>query len=189
MSIQVIDNFLPRHFSDKLENICKTEIPWFFSENISGENHKNVLVENVNISDFQYGFVHIALSKEGKKSEYYEKILPITYFMNEYVNIEQIKRIRLALNTSIKESVQHFPHVDIKGPHKVLLYYVNDSDGDTFVYNEKYENNKDHPLSFTIKEKISPKKNRAVIFDGLHYHSSSKPINNSARFIVNIDFI
>jgi hypothetical protein len=85
--------------------------------------------------------------------------------------------------------VQHLPHVDILDPHKVLLYYVNDSDGDTFMFNEKYTpGDEEVPLDYTLNQRVTPKKNRAIVFDGLTYHNSSKPVKNTSRYVINIDF-
>jgi len=68
-------------------------------------------------------------------------------------------------------------HIDYETPHTVCLYYVNDTDGDTFIFaNDKK----------TITQRISPKKNRCVVFDGLTYHASSAPTKDK-RAIINFD--
>jgi 2OG-Fe(II) oxygenase superfamily len=54
-------------------------------------------------------------------------------------------------------------HVDYNFPHLVLLYYVNTTDGDTILYDNNNE----------IAERISPKRGRCVLFDGLTLHASS----------------
>ena len=72
-------------------------------------------------------------------------------------------------------------------PHFVMLYYVNDSDGDTIIYNEKtkFDNCKvDDEMKFSIKKKVSPKQGRVVLFDGRHWHTAQQP-NHNLRCIVN----
>jgi hypothetical protein len=186
--IQVIENFAPATFADSLENLCKTEMPWYWSENTSGANRS--LNSDNSESNFQFGFNHIAMFDTGYKSEFFDKIIPLVYFMEEKTGIavKELYRIRLALNPWTAVETKHHPHVDDHRPHKVLLYYVNDSDGDTFMYNEMFEIGKPKPENFTIRERISPQKNKAVVFDGHIFHSSSKPNNHASRFIVNIDF-
>ena len=61
-------------------------------------------------------------------------------------------------------------------------YYVCDSDGDTVIYEEREENSEG---KYTIKEKVTPKKGRLVIFDGALYHAAEQPINSNTRCIVN----
>ena len=76
------------------------------------------------------------------------------------------------------------PHIDLQYDngdpvdHKVLLYYVNDSDGPTYFYNEACE----------LVDTVYPKPGRAVIFDGENIHAASNPIRTPFRIIVNIDF-
>ena len=66
------------------------------------------------------------------------------------------------------------------------LYHGSDvevtNDGDTIIYNER---EKDRPDGiYTIKQKVTPKQGRAVLFDGWLMHTAEQPINN-VRCIVN----
>ena len=84
------------------------------------------------------------------------------------------------IDTSIVDS----PHIDLDpgDEHIVVLYYVNDSDGDTIIYNER---EKDRPDGiYTIKQRVTPKQGRVVLFDGWLMHTAEQPINN-VRCIVN----
>ena len=80
----------------------------------------------------------------------------------------------------------NIPHVDLATPHKTLIYYVNDSDGDTLIFKERYYGKADYSAK-TIEKTITPKANRAVIFDGLKYHTGSVPTKNN-RIIINMNF-
>jgi hypothetical protein len=71
----------------------------------------------------------------------------------------------------------NIPHKDLDTEHYVFLYYVNDSDGDTIIFDD---NNK-------IIDKIKPKKGRILLFDGNLLHSSSHPILSKKRIVINID--
>lgn len=186
-SIKVIENFLPESYADSLETICRN-IPWYLYENISGFVKSDS--SEVNTGNFQFGFSHVAFMDGVKKSEHFESILPLIYFMEEKtgIKVNQLYRVRLALNTSIGADTQHNAHVDMEIPHKVLLYYVNDSDGDTIMYNEMHDLGLDAPESYSVYKRVKPAKNKAVVFDGWRYHSSSKPVSTATRFIINIDF-
>ena len=83
------------------------------------------------------------------------------------------------------------PHVDLYYSHVVMLYYVNESDGDTVIYKEKYNGNGEakYPSHLTELKRIKPKKGRLVVFDGLHYHASSNPRKNPYRCVINFDLI
>ena len=76
------------------------------------------------------------------------------------------------------------PHIDLQYDngdpvdHKVLLYYVNDSDGPTYFYNEACE----------LVDTVYPKPGRAVIFDGENVHAASNPVHAPFRIVINVDF-
>jgi len=95
--------------------------------------------------------------------------------------------------TDEEEFCFHEPHVDLPAEHYVLIYYVNDADGPTYIFKETVENvpfdDRVAVEKFTVKEIIHPKKGRIALFDGKHYHSSSNPISHSHRAIINIDVL
>lgn len=103
-----------------------------------------------------------------------------------YNNIIRIKLNWLPRAQENASGKWHMPHVDSDQEHHVFLYYVNDSDGDTFFFNEKYPMLKDSGL--TLNKQVSPKAGRGVIFDGFTYHASSSPVDSEYRCILNVDF-
>lgn len=191
---QIIDDLVSEGFATRLENMCKKEVFWGFDQTTSGideEESSKYSVPGANYDGPQYGFGHWALEPNGSASVLFDKVIPLLYALEEKtkITIQEIYRIRIGLTTTVGKEVQHLPHVDLKQPHKVLLYYVNDSDGDTFIFNEKYSpEDEDSVTNLTLKERVQPKRNRAILFDGLTYHNSSKPVKNTARYIINIDF-
>lgn len=190
MLLERIEPLVPKSYSDYLLNITTgNDFPWYWSENISGYAKKDS--NDANFEGFQYGFYHILYHNEQEVSHFYRDFKPLLYFMEEKagIDVKTVYRVRAALNTWSPNDVQHHAHVDMKYPHNVLLYYVNDSDGDTFMYNEVHElGSENDPSEFTLHSKHTPKQGDAVLFDGLRYHSSSKPKNHSKRIIINIDF-
>ena len=69
------------------------------------------------------------------------------------------------------------PHTDLPYKHMVVLYYVNDADGDTVFFDNNNNN---------IIKSVSPKKGRAVSFDGSILHGGGIP-TKGPRCIVNYD--
>ena len=61
--------------------------------------------------------------------------------------------------------------------HWVGLYYPNDSDGDTFFF--------DNDLNVIHRE--PPERGKIILFDGSTYHSSSSP-TKEVRFSLNINY-
>jgi hypothetical protein len=78
------------------------------------------------------------------------------------------------------------PHVDIVGEDSIsLLYYVNDSDGDTFMFNEDESFTGD---LLSLKHREPPERNKAVLFDSSKFHSSSSPRKHDKRIVINVVF-
>ena len=82
-------------------------------------------------------------------------------------------------------------HVDAKVDHLVCLYYMNDSDGDTFLFDRMYDKNIDGPeknKDWSVLKRVTPKKGRVLLFNGFRYHTSSLPTKN-IRCIINFNLI
>jgi hypothetical protein len=76
-----------------------------------------------------------------------------------------------------KESKKDFIHTDNEYPHYVILYYIADSEGDTYLFEDDEK---------TIIKQVTPKKGRLVFFDGSIKHCSSTP-TNTTRAILNFN--
>lgn len=185
--IEIFDNFLPEIFSHSLDPIINGEdIPWYLVDSLSGwELPSNI--DGIKVAKNQQGFYHL-LFDDKVCSPFYELFAPILPIIEEKTKstIKMLFRMRLGLTTAAQEGGIIYPHVDYSYPHKTFLIYLNESDGDTFFYNEKYQG---YPESnFTFLQKNSPKKNQGVLFDGLRYHSSSVPQKYDKRIAININY-
>ena len=84
-------------------------------------------------------------------------------------------------------------HINQRQPHLVLLYYVNNSDGETLLYDKSIDDIQDEDgmylnerHEFIIVNKIMPKQGRILLFDGKTYHSASSP-TSGCRCIITLD--
>lgn len=181
----VIDDLVPVEHSKYLESyFTGNEVDWFFQPDItyhqSHENFKNIKSHNVGFSNLIYNM--------GDTPGYlYHTMAPIMYAALNVLNITPLKLLKarafMQLPTSNQENEVNNPHVDANIKHIVILYYITDADGDTLIYNETEESEE-----YTIMDRVQPKRGRCVVFDGRHYHSSSKPTNN-IRATININVI
>jgi hypothetical protein len=78
-----------------------------------------------------------------------------------------ITNMRAHLQLPIQLATLGIPHVDKHdlNPFSVIVYYVNDTDGETVLYRDDK----------TELARISPKKGRCVVFDGNIYHKAGMP--------------
>jgi hypothetical protein len=97
------------------------------------------------------------------------------------LEIDQLIQIRPFIQLPVVEKFRtehNNIHRDQNFPHVVCVYYVDDSDGDTLIFDD---------TKSVVIQRIQPKKGRAVFFDGLRYHASSCPQEN-LRMIINYNF-
>lgn len=98
-----------------------------------------------------------------------------------------IYRARLGLMIKTPKKVVHQPHVDWEMPESKgsynIVYYVNESDGDTFVFGNTessvWKNGE------TVRNEY--KKNSLVFFDGDIWHCSSTPEHHDNRLVLNLN--
>ncbi len=190
--ILIKDSLRQNLFEDIKKEIMSDGFSWFYTGTTLGAN--------TNSSDkFNYSFFHNAYyhddgySPIGKKIEH--AILDCLNYMK--LPITKMLRIRLGLVTITENTVVHTPHVDFPFEHKTGLLYINDSDGDTILYQDHYDTTIDKTESdnnVRNKEKeiittITPEANKLVIFDGLIYHSSSSPTMIDRRVVINFNYL
>jgi len=174
----IFDDFISKNYQNELEKTCLSEkIPYYYLEDLTGSSStiKNKGFVH-NLFRFEYNDNDILVSP------YHHLVFPLLLEAASKINLQEIKiyKGRIFLQTAKNLNTINNPHTDLVGKdHLVFLYYVNNSDGDTVIYNETINNIPflDMPTldMLTIKEKINPKKGRIVIFNGKHYHSSSSP--------------
>jgi hypothetical protein len=118
-------------------------------------------------------------------------ISPLIYRLVEIVGHEvtfiRIKANLLWPDQRFKNTdLYHIPHVDHgRDDAKTLIYYVNDSDGDTIIFKNRW--NGEDPGKLVVDQKIRPKSGDAILFDSNIYHASSSP-TEGIRSVINFIF-
>jgi hypothetical protein len=184
------DNFLSNSDIDSIKNtFFDNRFPWhlFDSTNSPEKNISDLVTTNKTKETFQ--FTHLLRYENSIFSEYYDYVnnyIFVKFLEKNKIHSSKIIRAKLNLLTSLQEDVHQPAHTDVKYPHSVFLYYINDSDGDTIMFNEKYNGEKQE---LTENSRVSPKAGRAIYFDGLTYHASSAPKKYPYRAVINIAFL
>jgi hypothetical protein len=194
VNVVEIDDVIPRLYQDQIEaEATSDKMAWFFNR----ESARRVPV------DTSYGgFSHVAYRFNDANvslSPLTALLLPLLYSFCDKAGVpfKTLLRIRLGLFTQNPAGGPfHNPHVDFYLPHYNALYYVNDSDGDTYIFKETYdevslERSVEYAREgrFTTVRRISPKKGRMVGFDGKHYHASMHPAQTSHRIAIAFSFV
>jgi hypothetical protein len=184
---------------NKLESIfLDLNFPWYYQNGftVSEDDDVDVHVRSIDRDVFEYSqFCHQVIKYDQVQSSLIDEMLGIYNKVSEkYKFSKDIIRIKSNLCTKIfcdNINAHQTPHIDYPIDHMVMIYYVNDSDGDTFVFDQRVENldNIKKLNKLTVKKRISPKKGRVLIFDGRFLHSGMHPREHNHRIIINFNFL
>jgi hypothetical protein len=189
----VFDDIISNEEQMILNNYVKSsDIEWVSIENITGEyggkkeTHK---------------FPAKVHPKPKCKNEEINRIIDgIELTVAKKLNLEFIKNYRWKINWTTpigNYNPMDLLHYDTITEHIAMVYYINDSTGDTFIYNNINGNNAEtwHEnyngvdyKSYSLLSHISPKMGRCVAFDGNLAHHGSYPFDGD-RFIINFNFV
>jgi hypothetical protein len=190
----VIDGLIPEKDQLILYDYVKNHnIKWEVMENITGQYGGKKYTHKFP------GKVHPRISCENEEI----KVLAnkIQHIVSEHLNLEFLQNYRWKINWTSPLGHPYDPmdllHQDRMEEHIAMVYYINDSDGDTNIYNNKLGNNAGtHQSSlkrvdfdsYELMTNVSPKMGRCLIFNGKFAHQANYPTLND-RFIINFNFV
>jgi hypothetical protein len=190
-----IDNIIPVDYQNYLlDTLTGWDFPWVLNKNIvSGDDCF------LNQKNNPPGFNHFFYEKNAPTSNYFQLVYPLVLSITSQANIPFNRLYRMRANLTVAnqktDSDMLMPHIDSFHKHWVAIYYVNDSDGDTIIFNETNETYdsgesdikriKDN--KFTIKHRVTPKKGKLIAFPGYYYHTASFCKESDYRCLLNIN--
>lgn len=187
----IIDNLLGDELADKIEEILLNEADWHIVSDITygtGHDHRATPA-----------FGHVFVNTEWNKydDDFLELVRPIIEVASDrvgykYHSIQKARSfLQVPLHENFTETKVDALHTDQPYTHLVVLYYVMDSDGDTILVNHTREGEARFDLeaeNFDELVRVTPKKNRCVVFDGDVYHTAEQP-KNGLRCIINFNLL
>jgi hypothetical protein len=186
-SVQYFNNFVSSFYKEDLQSaIFSTEYAWVHhDETAGGYNGNFAWVADSNTEETSL-FAH----KPDKSSKDIISYEPLIYRLQEVVghriHVDRLKTNLMLPTTKKNLSSYNRPHIDHTVPYaRTLLYYVNDSDGDTVLFDKTYTGS--DPGELTVLHRFTPKAGDAILFDSFRYHASSAPTINK-RSVINIIF-
>lgn len=187
-------------------------------DDIISESDQNKLEEYVKLSNLKWNYQHNITGQYGgtdslklpanvlKGIDITDPVIiniinSIKLNLLNKLNIEFKKDYRYKINwtTPISENYdfKNLIHIDMDVAHIAIIYYINNTDGNTIFLNNKRGNSAESHQNnfkginlddFEIVNRVSPQKGRAVIFDGNIYHYGEYP-SITDRFIINFDLV
>ena len=210
----IIDDFFDQEDFLKIQGLfLGPKMPWYYLPTISVPSWiSDKIVDQYAIETDACQCLILDRSRNYLTEEY---VVLYPYLMKMMSKLgyteENLYRVRTTMKwpkPGIGSEKYNIPHIDATWPHKTILFYLNNSDGDTRLFHqvqppmkrnlEDINENADAKeldeyaknfinTGFTVKESISPKENRLIMFDGMQYHTAGIPVNSERRVILNIN--
>lgn len=188
----ILQDFLPETLLNEVcDALISPNVQWYFNKSTVdldySHNNQTSVVDSPQ-------FTHRLFSSDSPNdySWLWPVARPILFFVEKECKIKlgTVKRCKANLTYPINaKGTKHHPlHVDdynVDGNCYSLIFYGNDSDGDTIFFDtKKYENeNQIIPLHY-----VKPERGKAVLFPSNEYHASSNPIRTQTRTVLNFVF-
>ena len=179
--MRVIDDVMPEVMQDQVHSICThKDFNWSFQPDTTYDYSREPVIAAMG-RPMLPAFSHMAFMEYKPRTDVCDMLSSSLLCMSDKAGQDTniLYRVRFGMYLPLANAPLHNSiHVDVKVPHTVALYYVNDADGDTFFFNQNRE----------IVKRVSPKKGRMVVFDGLTLHASSMPTKNY-RISLNLGYV
>lgn len=182
--IKIFDNLFLEEEVKFIESFLISDcFPWFLSNDGKTVCDDDYLKNKTQDTKEYLQFCHVFYDEHRHNYETFEKSIfssPIKKIINKIQYKKNFIRIKANLQTKCESFLSHqynTPHIDSLKKHITILYYVNDSDGDTFFFDKNME----------IIKRVNHIAGRLVIFDGNILHSGSHPINSDKRITINFN--
>jgi len=204
--VHIIDNFLNKYEQNLLNTyLSGRKILWKYDKSPSGPNVKKLSLKQKEIFFENEIFTwQIYINRNYKTTQIemdaennLEVLKLFEHKLYKYLpfNFEILRlQAHIGIPNSTFNGLGMTPHVDV--PYELndfenynvynLVYYCNDSTGDTVIFKEQIDT--PIPEIETVLAKVSPKKGTAVVFNGHNYHSGGVSTTNT-RKVINLNFI
>lgn len=178
--IEILDDFIPIESQNIIERIVEsTDFKWICVDTVNYPKEYNS-----SYKPNKKQFEHHLVKNHQVVSKYFKPIFD-NLLLPEF---EKYKILRAKVNLNVPGKRKKFitPHTDsfVSGS-KSIIYYINDSDGETIIYNNRFSSNSS-PKFWWNKTKIKPQKGRIIKFPSNILHSGNVPYNFSTRLVINI---
>jgi hypothetical protein len=185
--IIIDDRVISLDMQDALEQLLESQnFPWFLCEHktrTSSREEQNQYKHISNNIHEHTQFVHDFVINGRANSKLLDLPVQLLQRVSDKYNcnfeLARVKANFCPMVTVDNDLAHQIPHVDHVREHWVMIYYVNNSDGDTFLFENQ---------NLSIKQRISPKKGRCLLFKGNTLHAGMHPRLTNYRMVINFNF-
>ena len=189
-TLEVFDDLIEKPLQKKIKSTLMNIFPWYYLNDVSAdhwsENQERPAFNHLFYDNYNENSDFCWMPQEIVSKVIVELKLKITQIIQSRTFLQLPLSSRYLKNDTVDNA-----HVDSEINHLVFLYYVIDSDGDTIIYDKKWEKgiqhlNSEETAKLLIKKRVTPKQGRLVVFDGRYWHTAEQPKYNK-RCVINTD--
>ena len=180
---------IDKEYADVLaELMLGSDFDWYWNDHTINASYEDVFIDSKTKDKPQ--FTHTIFKNNKPKSTYYHYFSEMIRHLEPHIG--KIKKvIRIKANLMLGDS--SYPKDSYNGPHAdaydnntlTFLYYVNDSDGDTILFDEKMDGSKHNIIKLNEVHRETPKGGTGIVFNSQQIHTSSTPILTKRRVVIN----
>ena len=171
---------------DKITKLIQTEeMPFFWT--------------HISTSEFFPKYAHGLIKRPSADHDFDatiepEIVSPFYQFFEKYIKkfclrngiyFENIFRAIVNATHYIPDQNHTDPHIDFTKNHLVMIMYLNDSTGNTIIFDKSYDGK--HVVfpgkEFPIFKEVTPSLGKILCFDGKYYHANRMPDPGDRRLV------
>jgi len=183
---------IDKDYADILsELMLGDEIAWYWNGSTVYNTNIGVVFDSKTKDNPQ--FTHTIYHNNAPQTEQYHYFTEMVHHLEPHIG--KIKRvIRIKANLMVKDSsypdgFYNGAHIDYSGDNLLsFVYYVNDSDGDTVIFDEHLDGNVHNLTELTEVDRQTPTAGTGVVFNSQQLHTSSSPKLTDRRVVINYVF-
>jgi hypothetical protein len=183
---------IDKDYADVLsELMLGSDIAWYWNDGTTYKTDDGVVFDSKTKDSSQ--LTHTIYHNNATHTEYYHYFTEMVRHLEPHIG--KIKRvIRIKANLMVKDSsypdgFYNGAHIDYSGDNLLsFVYYVNDSDGDTVIFDEHLDGNPHNLTELTEVDRQTPKAGTGIVFNSQRVHTSSTPRFTDRRVVINYVF-
>ena len=182
--IKVYNNVFSEQEKQQLEDEFTNNFPWYLStsdNNMSVDKH--VYDKHKDANTFESASLTNVLYINNKpNSPNFPDAAKILEQFSIRTNTQVRRLYRIKANLDLRsprtEDQYNTKHIDGDYAHLVMIYYVNNSDGCTILFDQ----------DGNITHRVVPVRGNCLVFPGNVYHAGQPPIKTNKRIVINFNF-
>lgn len=174
---EIFDDILTQGEIEGVERLMRQPFfPWYMQEYTATGDCKDERYQDV-------PFISHSFINRGIASSFANTAFDLLNKFKERsaVNYTSVDRAIGAATFKTETPLVTPPHIDITEPHRVLLYYVNTTNGQTVIYEKDTD--------FEELSRVNSRAGRFLLLDGSYWHSAVTCTDNNYRIIINYNLL